>query len=745
MSATPNTAAEHIAVIADAPDPAMRWQPSVGRETRATLQRAADLDDAARQRVEREAARILGQCVPPTESGGTTGLVLGQVQSGKTLSFTTVAAMARDNRYRIVIVITGTTTTLLGQSVARLKRDLGIEQVNRGWKHVPVVPREQINREAIADALDGWNQPFVPANQRRTLLITVMKHHGNLQRLINLLSTFDLRDVPTLVIDDEADQASLNNQVRQNRVSTTYQRLLGLRAVLPRHTFLQYTATPQALLLINIIDALSPAFVEVLEPGENYTGGHAFFVARPETVREIPPGDLPNAQQPLAGPPETLFEAMRLFFLGVAAALREHGGEQGNRSMMIHPSQATDQHAQFMHWVTQTRDEWRQILGLTASDPVREELLDEFRHSHADLRATVPSLPALDDLIPSLLYALSQTRVEMLNTRGGQETPTVDWNDSFSYILVGGNAMDRGFTVRGLTVTYMPRPLGGGNADTLQQRARFFGYKRPYLDYCRVYLPGDVLQAFRRYVEHEDDLRARLAQHRRSGQPLTTWPRAFRMSQLLKPTRDSVIDIPWQRARIGGRWFWTRSPHWSPDAVAENRRVVNALRGAVQFADTDGHPARTSAQRHLVAQGLSLRQVYQDLLAPLRFPSFIDSQDLVSHLVILREIIERQPDLRASVYLMSRGELRERSADDRDRVLALFQGANPVNPPSQRGSVYPGDEAMRADDEVTVQLHFLTVLRATAPQRIENVPTLAVWVPPRFAQPLVTQPQGQQP
>ena len=77
--------------------------------------------------------------------------------------------------------------------------------------------------------------------------------------------------------------------------------------------------------------------------------------------------------------------------------------------------------------------------------------------------------------------------------------------------------MDRGFTVEGLTVTYMPRSVGVGNADTIQQRARFFGYKQSYLGYCRVYLDEDARDAYIDYVEHEEDMRRRLAEHQESG------------------------------------------------------------------------------------------------------------------------------------------------------------------------------------------------------------------------------------
>ena len=122
------------------------WNPEVREETLELLDRlqGADgqhLDNTARSKLILEAVGILARCIDPKGSTAqATGLVLGQVQSGKTMSFTTVAALARDNGYRLVIVITGTTIQLLNQSVSRLRQDLALGRVGRRWRHVPVEP-----------------------------------------------------------------------------------------------------------------------------------------------------------------------------------------------------------------------------------------------------------------------------------------------------------------------------------------------------------------------------------------------------------------------------------------------------------------------------------------------------------------------------------------------------------------------------------------------------------------------------
>ena len=97
-------------------------------------------------------------------------------------------------------------------------------------------------------------------------------------------------------------RASLNTEVGQGQESTTYRCLMELRQELPNQTYLQYTATPQAPLLISIIDSLSPNFVQVLDPGEEYVGGPEFFAGNGGLARVIPPQDVPTNANPLNEP-----------------------------------------------------------------------------------------------------------------------------------------------------------------------------------------------------------------------------------------------------------------------------------------------------------------------------------------------------------------------------------------------------------------------------------------------------------
>lgn len=708
------------------------WNPVVGEQLRGTLQLQTRLSDAERAAIEQQTVSILGKTIPPRNAPASeTGLALGYVQSGKTLSFTCVAALASDNRFPLVIVITGISRPLFLQSVRRLRNDLRIENPeSHAWRcqffENPTMRHNHLTR--IRDVLAEWQEPRVA--DKRTCLIAVMKNHRHLNNLVELLQELNLRHVPSLVIDDEADQAGLNTLVNQNEESRTYQRLLALRSALPHHTYVQYTATPQAPLLINIIDVLSPRFVEVLDPGCEYVGLIDFFQNNGALVRTIPDDEIPSPDNQLNGAPESLREALRLFIVGVAAGLILRSPER-NRSMLVHPSRLQERHANYFHWVRAVREHWLRLLR-DENDVDRAALLDDFRNAHANLAATYPNLPQFGDVERVLWQTLNRTQVWEVNARLGR-TPEIVWQSDYAHILVGGQAMDRGFTVEGLTVTHMPRGRGVGNADTIQQRARFLGYKRNYLGLCRVFLESEVQRAYTVYVNHEEGLRAQLRQHAADGTSLIEWRRAFFLDRSLQPTRRCVLNLNYEHLNFASEWFFPRAPHFTTASVEQNRALVQRLTESLRFSPTEGHTERTEMHRHGYAR-VTLTELYESFLTQIQFTNPSDSQRFTGLLLQLREYLDQYPNPAASIYLMSwlqeRGQLaRVRSVDENGEIAQLFQGAALVGG-VQRRDVYPGDRDEKAPDELTVQLHLLNLRDGASNQMlVERVPAVAVWMP----------------
>lgn len=735
-----HTDSEIIEIVPIAQDPNARWIPVVGPETLELLEHL-NLTVDSRKRLLEEAVSTLARCRPPTEAAGQeTGLVIGYIQSGKTMSFTTLTALARDNGYRLVIVCTGITVNLFEQSRDRLKRDLRVDsRSDRKWYFLSNPRRLAHVKQGMETALQDNDDLSV--QEVRTVLVTVMKNGTHLDNLAELLSQLNLTRTPALIIDDEADQASLNNDVNKGAESATYRRMVRLRRLIPHHTFLQYTATPQAILLINLINVLSPSFAEVLTPGSTYTGGGVFF-ENISLVRRIPGVDIPTSRVLPAGPPESLLEAMRIFFLGVAVGLYRDNGPR-NRSMMVHPSSRTMQHANYTQWVTRVRETWIDILSAREDDPDYQDLIADFQAAHKDLSETAVDIPILEELVPHLKAALKDTVITEVNRSHGP-TPQPDWHQFYAHIVVGGDVLNRGYTIEGLTVTYMPRGLGTRQADTIQQRARWFGYKADYLGYCRVYLPDNAIRAYRGYVEHESNLRHQMQQHRATGGQLREWRRAFFLDPNLRPTRNSVIDLQYVHGNFSDEWYWPKAPHESEEAIKVNRGLASQLAQSLAscFCPDAGHPKRTAPQRHSVASNVSLKRVYEEFLTGIRVTRPGDSTRFTGLLLQIGRYLERYPDATCTVYRMSDGMSRMRSVNDADEIPTLFQGANYDRSAIPPKETYPGDERIHSTEELTIQIHTLRVERDGA-LIADEVPAIAVWVPKRMAASWVSQPQGQ--
>jgi hypothetical protein len=700
-----------------------KWSPRINGEM-TDLISSLPISDGEKQALSNESLSILGKCIDPEEKNGRslTGLVFGLVQSGKTMSFTSVAALARDNFYRMIVVITGTTTSLANQSVSRLQKDLRLSSRNGFKWYFAVNPKAKASVN-IRSKLELWDDPDTVDNLRQTILIAVNKHHSHIGNVTSLLGSLDMSNVSCLIIDDEGDHASLNAKVNRGEESKTYQKILELRRAIPSHTYLQYTATPQAPLLINKIDILSPAFVELIKPGDDYVGGEEIFEkGYQHHVIEIDNSELPSNWSNVHAPP-SLERALRMFLIGAADQICGDA-IPGKRSMMVHPSQERGPHQVYHGWIKNLMENWGKLLKRT--DKSRNGLIGEFKADYDNLKATEPNLSAFEKVAKVLPQVLKIVQLEEVNARSGK-TPTVEWSNAPFHILVGGQSMDRGYTVEGLTVTYMPRPSGVGNADTIQQRARFFGYKRKYLGVCRIFLEGGARNAFVNYVHHEKDLRARLAEHIKTQQPLTEWKRKFFLDSDLNPTRSNVLDYSYVRGNFDDEWLRQEVPAAGGEEVVElNRDLVNLLRKHFDFDEVPGHIRRTLEQKHKMC-AVQLKDFYESFLVNYKIGDPGDSQAFTGLLLQLEAHLKKNPKAVVQIFLMSpdvKSRVRETSTNG--KVKKLFQGANYDR--KTGATIYPGDSEIKVPSDLSVQIHMLDLRRGKSTVAT-NVPSVAIWVP----------------
>tara|TARA_R110002012_G_scaffold319821_1_gene541456 strand:- start:2362 stop:4593 length:2232 start_codon:yes stop_codon:yes gene_type:complete len=732
------TAETGIATIKNQPPRGGSWSPVEGPEVGDLLDRTFPTDPGARRSLAEASRAILARCAEPapsTRSASEAGLAVGYVQSGKTLSFTTVAALAKDNGYAMVILIGGTSLYLLGQTEGRLTNDLALEE-KRTWLHVRG-PRSGISEaqrnadvQTIQSTLDEWEDDDFDADECRTVIVTVMKHAGNLSTLAKMIERLRIPSAPVLIIDDEADQASLDGNAgspKKPTVTKTYAAISELRDAVrlggANHTFLQYTATPQANLLIEISDTLSPSFVQVLEPGEAYIGGRELFLEKEDAhIRRIPTGEVDRALETQEGPPNSLRDALASFLVGIAADYSSGLAKQpkANRSMLVHPSRLTGDHSRLREWMERMKSDWSDLLHDNAELSAPEErgaLFEILGKAHKDLARTDASLPTLAELAPFLRRALIRTEILELN----KGAPPVPWSRHFSFILIGGQAIERGFTVEGLTTTHLARSLGQKLADSIQQRARFFGYKRGYLGRVRIWIDDDTRAVFKEYAKHEQDLRSRLKPIAEAGRPLRDWRREFLLDPGLKATRRNVLARGVKQRQLSDDWLTLDRPALTGPDLEENRRLVEHLKSSLEMDEDDGHSERTLEQRHLISSPIPVSELL-GILADARVAD-LDQRDLLYGAMLQLDAFSGEPGRTGRVVLMGKSSPRVRTIAN-GKIAQLYQGRNP------RSGVptYPGDREIMVRDEPTLQIHMLQSKDGT----LLRIPAFALWVPQKF-------------
>lgn len=521
------------------------------------------------------------------------GLALGKVQSGKTLSFTTLIALASSNSYRIIVVLAGTKKNLYRQTKDRLEKDLGINEANIEH-NIVMIPNPKVRDVAtIRGTLDTG----------RCALIVCMKNRSRIRPVTRLLSSPELRDrSPVLIIDDEGDEASLNTEFRDGTQSSTYTSIIELRGSVPRCVYIAYTATPQAPLLLQQLDALHPEFCVLVEPGPGYCGGSVFFGENINNhVRTIRDEHIIDE----GGIPESLQDALAVFFVG--AAIRHTRNPNDKHSMLIHTSHLQESHSRLEESVSQLHERWRSRIRFMDNDPGKQDLIQRFQSAYNDLIGTINNPPDWAIVSQRLDFELHATRIWVFNSaeRRGEDEPQFQLENN---IVIGGNMLGRGVTIKNLSVTYITRRAEGEtNADTLEQRARWFGYKRSYLDLCRVYLTQQLQNDYIELLRHEDDFWNSLRRYS-EGLPVSQWRPLlllYNENDTLRPTRSNVAS--YTRLRSTG---WTiMQPSLNQEIANRNLEIIDSF-----FREHVPMPYPNGGVIHQIVQGYPVLQVIGELI-----------------------------------------------------------------------------------------------------------------------------------
>lgn len=537
---------------------------------------------------------------PQRDRFSTRGLVVGYVQSGKTANMTAVMAKAVDAGFRMVIILAGTTNKLREQTQKRLEKDL-VDREPNAWHLLTDANSDYY--PGTADSLERCH-----AAGPGVRLFVVKKIAPVLDRLNTILqnSRQQLGSCPTLIIDDESDQASVNAAGAADEITATNRLIRQALHALPKVSYVGYTATPYANVLINpeknatgeIDDDLYPAhFITALRSPDGYFGAEQLFGRYfidgdqddqdgLDMVRPIPEGDIAVIRPPAGGVdnftpgiPNTLELALRWFIIATAAKAMSGS----HSTMLIHITHRVTAHERLAKIVARCVDELKK--SLRQND---RNLLREFRHQWDEEYPRVDAVQfgraprewaSFVDSLPDVAE-----RIEVVVENYTSETRLDYDNGPKTYIAIGGQVLARGVTMEGLISSYFLRT--SRQYDTLMQMGRWFGYRRGYEELPRLWASEDVLSSFRELATVEAEIRSDIAVYRKHKvSPLEFAVRIREVPGMMVTARNKMTDVVRTSLSFDGRHLQTlRYSETDADWLDNNWHAGAALADQI-----DGH------------------------------------------------------------------------------------------------------------------------------------------------------------
>ena len=502
---------------------------------------------------------ILDRMGNPEEPGpwDRKGMVVGHVQSGKTQNYTGLICKAADAGYRLIVVIAGIHNNLRNQTQMRIDegfvgRDTGrLEKKETKDRPRAIGVGRFDDRKApvsLTTTLKDFNRATATTNTSQIasyavpVVLVIKKNSATLANLVDWLKEHstthgsDMVDQPMLLIDDEADNASIDIKYGKGETSRINGQIRELLALFRRSCYVGYTATPFANIFIDPDtddevkgqDLFPRHFIFGLDAPTNYFGARKVFIdgipddedKRPDHIRYISDnGDvLPvkhKIDHPLTALPDSMLDALRSFL--VARVIRNLRGQAGQHaSMLVNASRFTGIQGVIRNRLHQhlkdIEDAVRVDGGLMDAAARNAEVGAIHRcweAEYADAGVT------WDEVREGLLPVVASAQVVAVNAASQAGLDYEGGGTGQTVIAVGGFSLSRGLTLEGLTVSYFLR--SSVMYDTLMQMGRWFGYRPNYEDLCRIWMPQEAASWYAHIGEATEELQLELKRMQQSN------------------------------------------------------------------------------------------------------------------------------------------------------------------------------------------------------------------------------------
>lgn len=538
-------------------------------------------------------------------------LVLGKIQSGKTAHMLGTLAWAVDQKIMFAVVFTGINGDLNDQTQARLKSNL----VKLGDDFIKLF---EVPTSSEGDAYNQLKAEIIHLIHARTSgnaalpVLVTMKNKYRISTIESLASDIAREcgeSTVALYIDDEADQASQNSGAQKRTVSVTYEAFTQVRKVPFRNIWISYTATPQAVLLTEKHGLIRPDLTVVAPPRLGYFG-LSDAVSKEFEKQRIIVEDWPHGVKEVSLCPQSLKDAIHDFFFTALIRFKfnqyfySHGDFQVSDissklksvQMMIHTSNTTASHKSTFRLVSSEIETWKEELsnfqssrlsGRTNSN-IESDLLKSISEVLSRLDSQAPferedliSESAITDLIELLennLLMVVNAAPNRPNKHITFPNETHQWEESKTWIAIGGDILGRGLTLPQLVTTYFMRTAKAPNFDTVSQQMRFCGYRNAYAKITTIWAPQQTFDSFYYMSQIENVVWNRAVQWDSSnlniGKSLPAVMYAAPLSSRIEPTRKAVRDPDLIDSKISGELIFSTRRFMNPVFLKRNTSLV---------------------------------------------------------------------------------------------------------------------------------------------------------------------------
>lgn len=514
---------------------------------------------------------------------GTTGLIYGRVQSGKTNTTIATLAMAQSNGFRCFIVLTSDNTWLGKQTANRFNSQLKGGPIVFDWEKWKKDPNSFVESQL---------RPYI---KDTGVVLVSTKNSRHLDKLLQVVKIGRIREVPTLIFDDEADNASLNTQEAKQAKkgkdlvpdSPIFTKIGNIRKEVANHIYIQITATPQSLLLQSLDHPCKPAFCAALpQPGQHYMGGDLFFGEDTPYVCRVSDEEVQQLkkQKGSINPgcvweiPAGLRLALCCFFLGSMYKMQAADYEDEVYTFLAHICYKKDNHKNLDEIISNfviTLDQCLRGKGSITSQNQARKWLDE---AYRELKKTSEQLPSLENLIERLKHELRGAIPQVVNANNPEKQP--NYNPGMN-ILIGGNRLGRGVTIEGLMVTYYVREAKQKMMDTVHQHARMYGYREHLKDVTRLFVSDQILEDFRTIHEADEGMRQTIGEDPNKIDFKPVWAGL----NPLKATKSNVLNPAEIDAFRPGKAILPPDPLWKKSEIREHTKKLDDMLQSYQDED----------------------------------------------------------------------------------------------------------------------------------------------------------------